>query len=74
MLTFLESYDLSRKKLVSFNTHEGSGQSETVSEIAASAPNAEMLKDIAIQGKVVQEDVKRTGELLADWLCETGLN
>ena len=73
VLTFLESYDLSGKKLVPFNTHEGSGQSGTVSEIAASAPNAEMLEGIAIQGKVAQEDAKRTGELLANWLRETGL-
>ena len=69
----IESYDLSGKKLVPFNTHEGSGQSGTVSEIAASAPNAEMLEGIAIQGKVAQEDAKRTGELLANWLRETGL-
>ncbi len=52
--TFLESYDLSGKKLIPFNIHEGSGQSSTVSEIAASAPNAEMLEGIAIQGKVAQ--------------------
>ena len=74
VLTFLESYDMSGKKLVPFNTHEGSGQSGTVSEIASSAPNAEMLKGIAIQGKVAQEDAERTRELLADWLHEIGLN
>lgn len=73
VLTFLESYDLSGKKLVPFNTHEGSGQSGTVSEIAASAPGAEMLDGIAIQGKVAQEDAEHTGEMLADWLCKTGL-
>ena len=64
----IESYDLSGKKLVPFNTHEGSGQSGTVSEIAASAPNAEMLEGIAIQGKVAQEDDSRTRELLTEWL------
>ena len=68
VLTFLESYDLSGKKLVPFNTHEGSGQSGTVSEIAASTPNAEMLEGIAIQGKVAQEDDSRTRELLTEWL------
>ena len=41
VLTFLESDDLSGKKLVPFNTHEGSGQGRTVTEIAASAPNAD---------------------------------
>ena len=73
VLTFLESCDLSGKVLVPFNTHEGSGQSGTVSEIAASAPNAEMLEGIAIQGKVAQEDAERTEEALAEWLRETGL-
>ena len=68
VLTFLESYDMSGKKLVPFNTHEGSGQSGTVSEIAASAPNAEMLEGIAIQGRVAQEDESRTRELLTEWL------
>ena len=68
VLTFLESYDLSGKKLVPFNTHEGSGQGRTVSEIAASAPNAELMEGIAIQGKVAQEDEGRTRELLTEWL------
>ena len=74
VLTFLESDDLSGKKLVPFNTHEGSGQGRTVTEIAASAPNAEMLDGIAIQGKVAQEDAERTRELLTEWLRETGLD
>ena len=68
MLTFLERYDLSGKKLVPFNTHEGSGQSRTVQEIEAAAPNANMLKGIAIQGKTAQEDEGRTRELLTEWL------
>ena len=68
VLTFLERCDLSGKKLIPFNTHEGSGQSGTVSEIAASAPGAEMLEGIAIQGKTAQEDSDHTRVLLADWL------
>ena len=68
VLTFLESFDLSGKKLVPFNTHEGSGQSRTVQEIEAAAPNANMLKGIAIQGKTAQEDEGRTRELLTEWL------
>ena len=68
VLTFLESYDLSGKKLVPFNTHEGSGQSRTVQEIEAAAPNANLLKGIAIQGKTAQEDEDRTRELLTEWL------
>ena len=73
VLTFLESYDLSGKTLIPFNTHEGSGQSGTASEIAASAPGAEMLEGIAIQGKTAQEDADQTRDLLADWLDGIGL-
>ena len=74
VLTFLESYDLSGKKLVPFNTHEGSGQSGTVSEIAASAPGAEMIEGIAIQGKVAQEDNSRTHDLVTEWIAKIGMN
>ena len=73
VLTFLESYDLTGKTLVPFYTHEGSGQGRTVSEIAASAPNAELLEGIAIQGKVAQEDADQTRDLLTDWLDRIGL-
>ena len=45
-----------------------------VSEIAVSAPNAEMLDGIAIQGKAAQEDDSRTRELLTEWLGELKLN
>ena len=73
VLTFLESYDLSGKTLIPFNTHEGSGQSGTAREIQDSAPNAEMLNGVAIQGKTAQEDAGKTRELLTDWLRGTGL-
>jgi flavodoxin len=72
VLTFLENYDLSGKALIPFNTHEGSGQGRTVSEIAASAPDAEMLEGIAIQGKTAQEDADQTRDLLSDWLGGIG--
>ncbi len=74
VLTFLESYDLSGKKLIPFNTHEGSGQGRTVSEIAASAPNAELLEGVAIQGKVAQEDDSRTRDLVTEWIAKIGMN
>ncbi len=73
VLTFLERCDLSGKTLIPFNTHEGSGQSGTVREIAASAPNAEMLEGIAIQGKTAQEDADQTRALLKKWLSGIGL-
>ena len=71
--TFMEKHDFAGKTVIPFNTHEGSGQSGTVSEITASAPGAEMLDGIAIQGKTAQEDADQTRELLADWLDRIGL-
>ena len=73
VLTFLEHYDLSGKTLIPFNTHEGSGQSGTVSEISVSAPNAIMLDGIAIQGKTAQENADQTRELLVEWLVNIGV-
>ena len=73
VLTFLESGDLAGKRLIPFNTHEGSGQGGTVSEIAAAAPGAELLEGIAIRGKTAQEDAGQTREMLTDWLGSLGL-
>ena len=72
VLAFLERCDLSGKTLIPFNTHEGSGQGGTVSEIAASAPGAELLEGIAIRGKTAQEDAEQTRKLLTDWLNGMG--
>ena len=73
VLTFLERYDLTGKRLIPFNTHEGSGQSGTASEIAASASGAETLDGIAIRGRTAQEDDSRTRELLTGWLGQLHL-
>ena len=73
VLTFLESYDLEGKTVIPFNTHEGSGKSGTEAEIEESAPGAELLDGLAIQGKVAQEDEERTQELVEDWLAEIGM-
>ncbi|MBQ1491693.1 MAG: flavodoxin [Blautia sp.] len=73
VLTFLESYDLTGKTVIPFNTHEGSGQSGTQDEIEEAAPGAELLDGLAIQGKVAQEDEERTEELISSWLTELGM-
>lgn len=72
VLTFLESYDLSGKTLVPFNTHEGSGQAGTVSEIEEAMGDALLLEGLAVQGKTAQEDEEKTRQLLTDWLTELG--
>ena len=72
VLTFLESDDLSGKKLVPFNTHEGSGQSGTQRVIENALPDCTVLQGLAVQGKTAQENEVHTRELLTSWLA--GLN
>ncbi len=68
IFTFMESYDLSGKTVIPFNTHEGSGQSGTQSVIENALPASTVLQGLAIQGKTAQEDETRTRELLTGWL------
>ena len=67
VLSFLESYDLTGKTVIPFNTHEGSGQSNTVQDIETSSPNAVLRQGLAIQGKIAQEDEAATMEMLNKW-------
>lgn len=73
ILSFLESYDLTGKTVIPFNTQEGSGQSNTVQDIETSSPNATLLQGLAIQGKVAQEDEAATMEMLNKWLGDLSL-
>ena len=70
--TFMESYDLTGKTVIPFNTHEGSGQSGTQQVIEKALPGSTVLQGLAIQGKTAQEDEERTRAQVTDWL--TGLN
>ena len=70
--SFMESYDLTGKTVIPFNTHEGSGQSGTQRVIENALPDCTVLQGLAIQGKTAQENEERTRELLTDWL--DGLN
>ena len=53
--TFLESYDFTGKKIHPFCTHEGSGLSNTESDIKKSAKGAVIEKGIAIHGSGVDQ-------------------
>ena len=70
--SFIESYALTGKTVIPFNTHEGSGQSGTQRVIESALPDCAVLQGLAIQGKTAQKDETRTRALLTDWL--TGLN
>ena len=53
--SFLESYDFTGKKIHPFCTHEGSGLSNTESDIKKSAKGAVIEKGIAIHGSSVDQ-------------------
>ena len=71
--TFLESYDLTGKTVVPFNTHEGSGQSGTQQVIANVLPGSIVLQGLAVRGKTAQEDPEQTQALVNEWLEGLGM-
>ena len=68
--TFLESYDLTGKTVIPFNTHEGSGQSGTQQVITNALPGTTVLQGLAVRGKTAQEDPEQTKTLVDEWLEE----
>ncbi|GKU24257.1 flavodoxin [Clostridium folliculivorans] len=54
IFTFLETYDLSRKKIIPFCTHEGSGMGRSESDIKKLYPGAKVEKGLAIKGSSVK--------------------
>ena len=71
--TFLESYDLTGKTVIPFNTHEGSGQSGTQQVIANALPGSTVLQGLAVRGKTAQEDPEQTQVLVDEWLEGLGM-
>ena len=71
--TFLESYDLTGKTVIPFNTHEGSGQSGTQQVIANALPGSTVLQGLAVRGKTAQEDPEQTQALVNEWLEGLGM-
>jgi flavodoxin len=55
VFTFLEAYDLSKKTIIPFCTHEGSGLGNSERDIAKLCPDARILKGLAIKGSDVRE-------------------
>ncbi len=66
--SFIESYDLTGKTVIPFNTHEGSGQSGTQRAIEKALPGSTVLQGLAIRGKTAQEDPEKTRDLINEWL------
>ena len=71
--SFIESYDLSEKTVIPFNTHEGSGQSGTQQVIQNTLPGSTVLQGLAIRGKTAQEDQENTQAMIDEWLEGLGM-
>ena len=69
MYTFFDEYDLSGKTIVPFNTHEGSGDSGTYSDIQDLEPDATILDGLAIRGGDMEGDQTET---VRNWLEDLG--
>ena len=64
VFTFLEDYDLSRKTIIPFCTHEGSGMGRSEKDIKEICPNSIIGKSISIHGTTAKDSLK----LIKNWL------
>ena len=64
-----EEYDFSRKTIIPFCTHEGSGMSHSESDIAKNCPNAKILNGLPIYGSKVSSSKKD----IEKWLDKLGI-
>ena len=69
VFTFLESYDFSRKTIIPYCTHEGSGMGSSERDIKKLCPNAKVLSGLAIRGGSVDKADKD----VAYWLKKLNL-
>ncbi|HWR42246.1 flavodoxin [Sporomusa sp.] len=69
LYSFLESHNLSGKTIIPFNTHGGSGFSNTVSTIAALQPNTNVIKN---GFTVSRNTVQNCADDVAAWVKELG--
>lgn len=68
LYTFLESYDWTGKVVIPFNTHEGSGQAQTVSAIREECVGAEVLDGFSVRGSVAQNNGEGASAIVENWL------
>jgi flavodoxin len=63
VFTFLESYDLTGKRIAPLCTNEGSGLANSEADIAVSCKGAQMLPGLSVRG----HQVKDSEELISTW-------
>ena len=68
--TFMESYDLTGKTVYPFDTHAGSGLSNTVDTIKKECPNATVYPGLSLLGEDVQKSTDKTESSVTLWLFE----
>ncbi len=69
VLSFLNQYDMSGKKVIPFCTHDGYGAGSSYQTISNACPQAEVLSGIAIEAK----DVSKAESMVNNWLAEIGI-
>ena len=69
VMTFLENYDWSGKKVLSFCTHEGSGMGSSESDLKRACRGAEFSKGLPIKGSRASSSDSQ----IENWLKENGL-
>ena len=69
LYTFFDAYDFSGKTIIPFNTHGGSGFSNTISNIAALEPNAQVNED---GFSVSRNNVQEAEPDIIAWLHDLG--
>ncbi|MCR4951976.1 MAG: flavodoxin [Solobacterium sp.] len=69
VFTFLESYDLSGKKICPLITHGGSGFSNSLEDIRRLCPGSKITEGLAING----DDVAESDKVIERWLGRIGL-
>ncbi len=69
LFTFLESADFSKKKILPFCTHEGSGMGRSEGDIKKLCPTADVAKGLAINGSACG----RAEASVKSWLSANGL-
>lgn len=68
LYSFFDEYDFSGKTIIPFNTHGGSGFSDTISTIKELEPNAEVLDGKSISRNVIQDAEQE----IIDWVKSLG--
>lgn len=74
MYSFLESYDWDGKTIIPFNTHEGSGQANTVTTIKGICEGAEVMSGFSVRGSVAQNEGESARTIVQNWLDNNNFN